>query len=100
MVAVAISLVGTASSWFISLSETDTQDRPTLSPKFEKQTERATTKFEDEAEAQFIQAKTFESLSFNACRLEDLFKKRWLRFDTKFETVNQWRTLINISQLN
>ena len=71
----ATSLDGPASSWFNSLSESDTQDWSNFSTMFLKQFDSATINFKDQVEAQKIRLTTQETFSICACRVEDLVNK-------------------------
>ena len=58
---------------------------------FLEQFDSGTIKFKTQAETQIIQQATHESISVYACRVEDLFNKRWLDFDSEkknYDSVN------------
>ena len=92
MALVATSLDGPASSWFNSLSETDTHYWSNFSTKFRKQLDCATIKFKAQAEAQDNHLTTHESISIYACRVENLVIKGWPEMDSKMKN----REYVNI----
>ena len=78
-----MSLNGSTSSWFISLSDADTQDWSTFTLKFPKPFYGLTAQYKVEACARNSQSHTDESISIYACRVEGLLFKGWSENDAE-----------------